>query len=54
MEKSQLLRETFNDHIHATFIANKRAEIGEYNAHVSGEFEKQVSDYEVQKYLPFL
>jgi glutamine synthetase len=54
MEKSQLLRETFSDHIFTTFIANKRAEIDEYSINVSGEFEKQVSDYEVKKYLPFL
>jgi len=54
MEKSQLLRETFTDHIFTTFIANKRAEIEEYNINVSGEFEKQVSEYEVKKYLPVL
>jgi glutamine synthetase len=54
MEKSPLLRETLGDHVYSTFIANKRTELEEYNAHVSGEFEKQVSDYEVKKYLPFL
>jgi glutamine synthetase len=54
MEKSRLLRETLTDHIFTTFIANKRAEIEEYNINVSGEFEKQVSEYEVKKYLPFL
>jgi len=54
MERSGLLKETFTDHIFATFIANKRAEIEEYNINVSGEFEKQVSEYEVRKYLPFL
>ncbi len=54
MDKSPLLRETLGDHVYTTFIANKRTEIEEYNAHVSGEFEKQVSDYEVAKYLPFL
>jgi glutamine synthetase len=54
MEKSPLLRETCGDHIYTTFIANKRAEIDEYNTNVSGEFEKQVSDFEVKKYLPFL
>ena len=54
MEKSQLLREIFTEHIFTTFIANKRAEIEEYNINVSGEFEKQVSEYEVRKYLPFL
>jgi len=54
MEKSQLMRETLTDHIFTTFIANKRAEIEEYNINVSGEFEKQVSEYEIKKYLPFL
>jgi glutamine synthetase len=54
MEKSPLVRETVTDHIFTTFIANKRAEIEEYNINVSGEFEKQVSEYEVRKYLPFL
>ena len=54
MEKSQLLRETLGDHIFSRFIANKQAEIEEYNINVSGEFEKQVSEYEVKKYMPFL
>jgi len=54
MEKGLLLRETFADHIFEMFIANKRAEIEEYNINVSGEFEKQVSEYEVKKYLPIL
>jgi len=54
MEKGRLLRENLNEHLFSTFIANKRAEIEEYNINVSGEFEKQVSEYEVKKYLPFL
>ncbi len=54
MEKGHLLRETFSDHIFDMLIANKRAEIEEYNINVSGEFEKQVSEYEVKKYLPIL
>jgi glutamine synthetase len=54
MEKSRLLRELLGDHIFTRFIANKQAEIEEYNINVSGEFEKQVSDYEAKKYLPFL
>jgi glutamine synthetase len=54
MEKSRLLRETLGEHIFTNFIANKHTEIEEYNVNVSGEFEKQVSDYEVKKYLPFL
>ncbi|MBP1767969.1 MAG: glutamine synthetase, type [Candidatus Aminicenantes bacterium] len=54
MEKGRLLRENFSEHLFTMFIANKRAEIEEYNINVSGEFEKQVSEYEVKKYLPFL
>ncbi len=54
MEKGSLLRPIFSDHIFSTFLANKRAEIEEYNVNVSGEFEKQVSEYEVKRYLPFL
>lgn len=54
MEKSDLMRQTLGDHIFATFIANKRAEIEDYNVNVSREFENQVSDFEVRKYLPFL
>jgi glutamine synthetase len=54
MEKSRLLEEALSPHIFKTFIANKRAEIADYNNNVSGEFEKQVSEYEVKTYLPFL
>ncbi len=54
MEKSSLVRETLGEHIFSRFVANKHAEIKEYDINVSGEFEKQVSDYEVKKYLPFL
>jgi glutamine synthetase len=54
MDKSPLLREALGDHVYTTFLANKRAELEEYNVNVSGEFEKQVSDYEVKRYLPFL
>jgi glutamine synthetase len=54
MEKSRLMQETLNDHIFRTFVANKRAEISDYGVNVSGEFDKQVSEYEVKTYLPFL
>ena len=54
MQKSNLLYETLNDHIFNKFIANKKWEIAEYNKNVSKEFDKQVSDYEISKYLPFL
>jgi glutamine synthetase len=54
MEKSRLLEDTLGGHVFQTFIANKRAEIADYSHNVSGEFEKQVSDYEVKTYLPVL
>ena len=54
MEKSQLTREALGDHIFSRFLANKRHEIEEYGKNVSREFDKQVSEYEVKKYLPFL
>jgi glutamine synthetase len=54
MEKSPLVRETLGEHIFRKFIENKRLEIDDYKQNVSREFEKQVSDYEVRRYLPFL
>jgi len=54
MEKSELVRETLGDHIFQKLVANKRKEVEEYGKSVSGEFDKQVSDYEIEHYLPFL
>jgi len=54
MQKSQLLKDTLGEHIFHTFLANKQWEIQEYRQNVSEEFDKQVSDYEIRKYLPFL
>jgi glutamine synthetase len=54
MEKSQVVREAVGDDIFGKFIANKREEIAEYAKNVSAEFDKQVSDYEVRRYLPIL
>ncbi|RLE01455.1 MAG: glutamine synthetase, partial [Candidatus Aminicenantes bacterium] len=54
MEKSPLLKETLRDHLFQNFLANKKWEIDEYKKHVSNEFDKQVSEYEIKKYLPFL
>lgn len=53
-EKSDVVRETLGDHIFARFIANKHHEIKDYAKNVSAEFDKQVSDYEIRRYLPFL
>ena len=54
MEKSTLVQTTLGDHMFSKLVANKRQEIEEYGRSVSGEFDKQVSDYEVERYLPFL
>jgi len=54
MEKSDLLRDTLGDHVFHTFIANKKLEIREYSQNVSGEYDKQVSEYEIKRYLPVL
>jgi glutamine synthetase len=54
MEKSDLMKDILGEHIFSRFLANKRHEIEEYNRNVSREFDKQVSDYEIRKYLPFL
>jgi glutamine synthetase len=54
MEKSAVVQEALGDHIFHTLIANKKKEVEEYTRNVSGEFDKQVSDYEVERYLPFL
>jgi glutamine synthetase len=53
-EKSELARETLGPHIHSRFVANKRAEIEDYENNVSQEYDKQVSQYEVDRYMPFL
>jgi glutamine synthetase len=53
-EKSDLVRAALGEVLFQKFLANKREEIEEYNQNVSREYEKQVSDYEVQKYMAFL
>ena len=54
MEKSAVVREALGDHIFDTLVANKLKEVEEYGRNVSSEFDKQVSDYEVRRYLPVL
>jgi glutamine synthetase len=54
MEKSDLMKSILGEHIFSQFLANKKQEIEDYDRNVSREFDKQVSDYEVKKYLPFL
>lgn len=54
MEKSVLIKEMLGDHVFSNFIANKKREIEDYLKNVSAEYDKQVSDYEINRYLPFL
>ncbi len=54
MSKSELAKETLGQHIFQKFLVNKQWEINEYNTNVSKEYDKQVSEYEIKKYLPFL
>jgi glutamine synthetase len=54
MEKSGVVREALGEHIFEKLVANKLKEVEEYGRSVSGEFDKQVSEYEVRRYLPVL
>lgn len=54
MEKSAVVREALGEHIFRTLVANKLKEVDDYGRNVSGEFDKQVSDYEIRRYLPVL
>ncbi|MGZ5469635.1 MAG: glutamine synthetase, partial [Candidatus Aminicenantales bacterium] len=54
MEKSEVVKEALGEHIFHTLVANKLKEVKEYGQNVSGEFDKQVSEYEVRRYLPVL
>ncbi|HOW84727.1 MAG TPA: glutamine synthetase family protein [Candidatus Aminicenantes bacterium] len=54
MEKSAVVKDALGDHIFAKLVANKLKEVEEYGRNVSGEFDKQVSDFEIRRYLPIL
>jgi glutamine synthetase len=54
MEKSAVVKDALGEHIFGTLIANKQKEVEEYNRNVSGEYDKQVSEYEIRRYLPVL
>ncbi|MBM3292944.1 MAG: glutamine synthetase [Candidatus Aminicenantes bacterium] len=54
MEGSDLVRNALGEDIFRKFIANKREEIADYARNVGAEYDKQVSDYEVRRYLPIL
>jgi glutamine synthetase len=46
MEKSELVAETLGEHVFDFFLRNKRAEWNEYR--------RQVTEYELDRYLPVL
>jgi len=54
MSQSELAEQILGEHIFNTFLANKQREIDEYKSNVSKEYDKQVSEFEVKKYLPIL
>jgi len=54
MSKSEMAKETLGEHVFEKYLDNKLWEIEEYNSNVSKEYDKQVSEYEIKKYLPFL
>ncbi len=53
-EKSQLVRDTLGDELWQKFLANKYKEIEDYLKNVPEEYDKQVSPYEIKRYLPML
>jgi glutamine synthetase len=54
MSRSDLVKETLGEHIFQKFLTNKQWEIDDYSTNVSKEYDKQVSEYEIKKYLPIL
>jgi len=54
MSKSGLVKQILGEHVFDKFLANKQWEIDEYRNNVSKEYDRQVSEFEVKKYLPFL
>ncbi len=54
MEKSAVVKDALGEHISRTLVANKLKEVGDYGRNVSSEFDKQVSEYEIGRYLPVL
>jgi len=54
MEKSAVVKEALGENIFGKLVANKVREVEEYGRGVSGQFDKQVSDYEIRRYLPVL
>jgi glutamine synthetase len=53
-KKSKLMRETLGDHIFQKLIQNKEIEWQRYKKAVGKKYQKEVSPYEIEEYLPVL
>jgi glutamine synthetase len=53
-KKSKLMREALGDHIFQNLIQNKEIEWQKYKKAVGKKYQKEVSPYEIEKYLPVL
>jgi len=53
-KKSKLARETLGEHIFQKLLQNKEIEWRKYKKVVGKKYEKEVSPYEIEKYLPVL
>ena len=54
MSKSGLVKQILGEHVFDKFLANKQWETEEYRNNVSQEYDRQVSEFEIKRYLPFL
>uniref|UniRef100_A0A7V3ZX06 Glutamine synthetase n=1 Tax=candidate division WOR-3 bacterium TaxID=2052148 RepID=A0A7V3ZX06_UNCW3 len=53
-KSSQLCKEVLGEHIHQKLIENKEKEWESYISEVGTRYENEVSEYEIDKYLPIL
>lgn len=54
LKESKLVKETLGNHIFQKIIQNKELEWKNYTKAVGKKYEKEVSPYEIKKYLPIL
>jgi glutamine synthetase len=53
-KKSKLMKETLGNHIFPKLIQNKEIEWQRYKKAVGKKYQKEVSPYEIEEYLPVL
>lgn len=53
-KKSKLVKETLGEHIYKKFIQNKEVEYSKYLSKAGKKYDKKVSPYEIEYYLPNL